>query len=532
LPDSGGAKPVDQSAMRSLGQDSGVVRAAAILAIGNIASRILGLVREVVKAHLFGASGALAAFEAAALVPTTLFDLIIGGIVSSALVPVFSDYVVDVRRREELWLAVSTVLSVVVVLLLLVVGAVELLTPQIAGLVGAYGFEEAGLTALSIRLMRMTTPAVLFLSISSILTGVLLALNRFSAPAFTAASFNGTIVIIVLLNQDIEGLVWGLLGGSLLQVLIQLPSLRDARIRWRLDWRHLAIRRIAKLYAPIMAGLIVDQIARAISYNLAIRTGDASLTYMRWATTLFQLPLGLVVTALSLAILPTLSRQTSGPLQEFKASLSAGIRLVIVLILPAAVGLLALAAPIVALLFEHGEFIHQDTIITASVLRVYLFGLPFAAVDQMLVIASYARKDTWRPALVGVVSILIYTATALALLDSLGLLSLMVADAVKHVVHSLMMLWVLRRHVGGFAGFGIGLTIIKSLAAAAVTGLIAAAAAEVMKNLISPSGFVNQLTVVAVAGLTGLFAFTVMSRMIGISETSTLYRLLRGPRRR
>jgi putative peptidoglycan lipid II flippase len=531
LLESSGANPSDPPLLQPPNRDNGIVRAAVILAIGNVASRLLGLVREAVKADLFGASGALAAFEAAALVPTTLFDLIIGGIVSSALVPVFSDYVTDKERRDELWLAVSTVLSVVTVILLLVVAFVELLTPQIAGLVGAHRFKEEGLTAMSIRLMRLTTPAVLFLSISSILTGVLVSLKRFTLPAFTAATFNGSMVVIVLLHRQIEGLVWGLLAGSLLQVAIQLPALRDARLRWRHDWRHPAIGRIMRLYLPIVVGLMVDQVARALSYNLAIRTGDASLTYMRWATTLIQFPLGLVVTALSLAILPTLSQQANDSLQEFKRSLAGGIRLVTFLIMPATAGLFALSTPIVALLFEHGAFTHQDTLTTALVLRVYLVGLPFAAVDQMLVFASYARKDTWRPALVGVISILIYSIVALLLLKPMGLLSLMVADASKHVVHTLLMAWLLRRRLGGLPGYGLGAASLKAIGASLVTGFLAGGAAWLVDSSLPLAAFAGKLFPVAVAGVVGVLAYTGLSLCLNIPEARTMPQQLFNRRR-
>jgi putative peptidoglycan lipid II flippase len=494
--------------------------------VGNVASRFLGLAREAVKADLFGASGALAAFEAAALVPTTLFDLVVGGIVSSALVPVFSDYAAEDEHRKQLWLAVSTVLSVATVLLLLVVAVVELFTPQVAWLVGAHEFEQAGLTETSIRLMRMTTPAVLFLSISSVLTGALVALKRFSLPAFTAAVFNGSVVAVVLVRREIDGLVWGLLLGSVLQVVIQLPALRDGNIRWRFDWRHPAITRILRLYAPIVAGLAVDQVARALSYNLAIRTGDTSLTYMRWATTLIQFPLGLVVTALSLAILPTLSQQANDRLREFKETLAGGIRLVTALILPATAGLFALAVPIVALLFEHGEFNSQDTAITALVLRIYLFGLPFAAVDQMLVFASYARKDTWRPALVGVVSIVFYSITAVLLLKPLGLLSLMVADATKHVVHTLMMLWLLKRHLGGLAGHGIELSSVKSIGAATFTGLVAYAVSTLIVSYLPLASFLSKLILVAASGTAGLLTYISIAFLLNITEVRSLPRLL------
>lgn len=522
-----GAQSPSHPPPQTLNTDNGVVRAAAVLAAGNVTSRILGLAREAVKADLFGATGALAAFEAAALVPTTLFDLIIGGIVSSALVPVFSDYAVEEKRRDQLWLAVSTVLSVATVVMLLVVIAVELMTSQVAWLVGAHEFEQSGLTETSIRLMRLTTPAVLFLSISSILTGALLALKRFSLPAFTAATFNASIVIVVLLHQEINGLVWGLLVGSILQVAIQLPALRDASLRWRFDWRHPTIRRILRLYAPIVAGLAVDQAARALSYNLAIRTGDASLTYMRWATTLIQFPLGLVVTALSLAILPTLSRQASGQLREFKDTLASGIRLVTVLILPATAGLFALATPIIALLFEHGAFTGYDTTVTALVLRVYLFGLPFAAVDQMLVFASYARKDTWRPALAGVISIAIYSVTAVLLLNPLGLLSLMVADATKHVIHTLLMLRLLERQLGGLHGYGIQLTSLKSMVAAAITGLVAYGVVGLVIGALPARGFASDLILVSVGGFTGLLSYVVVALLLGIPEVNALPALMR-----
>jgi len=506
-------------------ENRGIVRAAAVLAAGNVASRVLGLAREMVKANLFGTSPLLAAFQAAAYVPTSLFDLIIGGMVNSSLVPVFSDYT-DKDKRDQLWHVLSMVLSVATLVLLGVIAIVELLAPQVAWMVGALNFTEPELSELSVSLIRLTTPAVLFLGIASILTGALYALKRFTIPAFIGAAFNGTIVVVALLNPgEIRSLVWGLLLGSLLQVLLQLPALRDARLRWTLDLQHPAIRRIIRLYIPILAGLVVNQIAIMLSYNLAIRTGDQSLNYMNYATTLYQFPLGLVVTALSIATLPTLSRQAIGDLTAFKQTLGDGLRLVLALILPATTGLFALAPFIVRLLFEHGRFTALDTATTALVLRVYLIGMPFAAADQMLVFASYARKDTWRPALVGFISIIIYSLTALILLRPLGLLSLMVADAVKHVVHTMIMLWILRRQLGGLAGNPVLRSSAKSLLAAVLTGLAAFGAARLVDDL-AAAPVVAQLAPVVVGGLAGIVAYTASVFALNITETRALPRLL------
>jgi putative peptidoglycan lipid II flippase len=506
-------------------RDSGVVRAAAVLAVGNIASRVLGLARETVKANLFGASGLLSAFEVAAIVPTSLFDLIIGGMVNSALVPVFSEYAE--KRKEELWGLLSTVLSVATAVLLIVVLLVELFAPQVAWVVGANEFDDASLTAVTVQLLRMATPAVFFLSLASILSGALYALKRFTFPAFIGATFNGVIVLIALLRpQHIDSLVWGLLIGSVLQILLQLPALRDAHLRWQFDWRHPAIRRILFLYAPIVAGLVVNQLAVALSFNLATRLGDQSVSYMKFATTLTQFPLGLVVTAISLATLPTLSRLAIDQLDGFKRTLAEGIRLVITLILPATIGLFALAAPIISLLFEHGAFTPQDTIVTAQVLRVYLIGLPFAAVDQMLVFASYARKDTWRPALVGVVSIVVYSITAVTLAPIIDLFSLMVADAIKHIVHTLIMLWLLKRHLGGLAGYGLIAITVKSFIAAALTGLGAYFTAEFLFSTLTLTGFFAKLLTVVISGLVGLLVYAALVFLLDIREAKSLRHLL------
>lgn len=526
--------------IQNLSDNQGVVKAAAMLAVGNVASRVLGLVREIVKSNLFGTSPLLAAYTVAALVPMTLFNLITGGeMVSSSLVPVFSDYARK-ERHTELWDVVSTFLSLAIIILLAIVGIVELLTPQVAWLAGARNFDDPTLMPVTIDMMRLAAPAVLFLSAASVITGVLYALKRFTLPAFTGAVFNGTIVIVALLRPEhIDSLVWGLLLGSLLQIVLQLPALRDGRFRFQLNWHHPAVRRIIILYAPIVAGLVVNQIAIWISYNLAITTGDNAVTYMTYATTLYQFPLGLVVTALSMATLPTLSQMATtyreakvakladapDKLHDYKSTLSGGIRLALTLILPATAGLFALAAPIIGLLLEHGQFTPQDTAVTAQVLRYYLFGLPFAAIDQMLVFASYARKDTWRPALAGVVSIAIYTVTAVLLLNPLGLLSLMVADATKHVIHTLIMLWLLQRHLNGLPGYKIGTTLGKSLLAAIATGLAAYAAAS-MAALLPLAGFLQKLAIVGAGSLAGGALFIGMALLLDMQEAKSLGKMI------
>lgn len=527
FPEEISADEQDQETARQQEQSRRFVGAAAVLVIANVVQRLLGMGREVVIANLFGASPALSAFNLAKLVPETLFQLIAGGeMMNSSLVPVFSDYVAR-SRRDELWAAFGTVLSLVILVLAAAVIVVELFTPQIAWLVGARNLEDPTLMPLTIKLLRVTAPAMLFLSVSSIMMALLFALQRFTLPAFTTAVFNaGVIVVALLWPGNIFALAWGLVIGSILMIALQLPAMRDIAFRLNLSWRHPVVRKILRLYAPIVLGLVVSQASIFIGYNLATLTGDASVNYMRYSTTLYQLPMGLVVVALSTAILPTLSQQAAR-LREFKETLAQGLRLIITLILPAAIGLFVLARPIIQLIFEHGRFTALDTLITVQVLRIDLIGLPFAAVDLMLVYASYARKDTLRPALVGIVSVVFYLIVALLLLEPLGLLGLMVANAGKLVLHAAVMIWLLQRDLDGLRGYRISSVLIKSGGAALVTGGAVYLALELVRQLSLPAAVPDQLLSVAIPAAIGAAIYLVLGWWWGIDELTSLLKMVR-----
>lgn len=450
-----------------------IARAASVIALGNIASRALGLVRETVKANLFGASGQVDALNLALNLPLLIYDLVTGGIVNSALVPVFSDYTAP-ERRAELWRLVSTLLTLLVILLALPLLALEFVAPLLARAVGG-GFNTDTLN-LAASLLRITLPAVLFLSLSGVISGLLYSLKRFSAPAFTASVFNASMAACALLfaaRWGVRAMAVGLFAGAIAQIIIQFPALQDALayLRPALHFNHPGLRRILRLYAPIIFGLIITQASVYIGLNLASRTGAGGIAWMGYATYIYQFPIGLVSTALSFAILPTLARQAADG--EFKVTLVQGLNLVIMLILPATAGLFVLARPIVALLYERGEFTPADTVQTARVLQLFLIGLSFAAVDQMLIFAFYARKDTLTPSAVGVVSVAVYLVAALALIRPLGLFSLMVADSLKQISHALITGWLLARRLGGFRGTSLVPTLVKCVAASILIGVLA-----------------------------------------------------------
>ncbi|MCU0513747.1 MAG: murein biosynthesis integral membrane protein MurJ [Anaerolineae bacterium] len=550
------AAPAASPESRQAETNARVAGATAILAAGNILSRALGLMRETVMTYFFGATAAVDAYQVAVIIPKAIYDLLIGGHINGAIVPVLSE-IVTLKGRTELWRVVSLLLSLAAVALALLVLLLQVFALPLVQLTA--GGADAATLALAAELLRLTAPALVFMGLFAVLSGTLYALKKFTLPALAGLVFNGCIVAFTMLfapplrptlapgftleplaplvlwrdPQGVTAVAAGWLVGALAQMLLQLPALRGSHLRFSLHWRHPAFRSIALLYAPVMFSLVMDTlIIRPFSYNLASQTGSGSIAYMNWATTLIQFPQGLVATAISVAILPTLAGQAALVSAEhrraFKDTLGLGLRLATTLIVPATAGLFLLANPIIALLFEHGAFTVADTNITALALRLYLVGLPFAAIDLLLVYAFYARKDTLTPALVGILSLAVYMVVAVALLPHYGLFSLMIADSLKHIVHALVAAVLLRQRLQGFARQRLIVTALKALAAAA--GMMAAGMLllPLLTALIGTQGLLREALLVLAAGGVCVVVFVALALWLRIEEFTWALRLVRG----
>ncbi len=520
---------------RQQDEAAGVARATGIVAAGNITSRFLGLGREIVLTNLFGASLPLTAFENAVILPKAFYDLLIGGHVNSALVPVLSKTAASSSQRD-FWELVSVLVTFVVTLTTVLTLVLWLFAPVVVRLIVG---DNIAILELTTSLLRLIAPALIFLSLFAVLSGTLYALRRFTFPAFAGALFNASIVIVMLALAPTIGIraaAAGWLIGAIGQFALQLPGLSNARLRLSFAWNHPGLRQIGLLYIPVSVSLIIDTlVVRLFSYRLANDTLATGVVYMNRATTLIQLPQGLVATAISIAILPTLSRQAAAIIDSgnraaseraFKDTFGLGLRLAVVLILPAAVGLFTLATPIVDLLFEHGQFNPADTVVTVTALRLYLFGLPFAAIDLLLIYAFYAQQDTLTPALVGLFSLGIYMVAAIMLVPHIGLFSLMIADSVKHIVHALISGYLLVRRLRGLGEQGLTRTTLRAGSAALAMGLVGWALLPWLLPTLMTAGFLTESGLVAVAALVCGAVFVGVAWVLRIDELRWLVRLI------
>jgi putative peptidoglycan lipid II flippase len=506
----------------------GLARSAALLSAGNIGSRILGLVREMVIAYYFGTTGYASAFRSVNRTPRLLYDLLVGGMMSAALVPVLSEYAAR-KDKAALWEAFSAILTLLTLVLAVValavsVGAVPLIHILIPGLDPVY--QAAG-----VKMLRLMAWAILFFGVSGLLTGLLFTLQRFTFPAFTTAVFNLGIVLTVPVlagRFDVYSLAIGTIVGSLSQTLLLMPGLLDAKIRPHWEPLHPALVKVWKLYLPLLAGLLVGQAQVLIDTNLASRTGQHSLAWMQNATTLRELPLGLISMAISAAVLPRLSQNiASGDTAQYRQTLGYVLRLVILLTVPAAVGLAIFAKPLVQILFQRGVFTATDTRWTSLALWGYLPGLFFASIDWPINYSFYARQDTKTPTIVGIAAVLAYLAVALALLHPLGMLGLVIADSSKHAFHAITMTVLLYLWLRPVSGRSVLVATGRALVAAGAMAVVGVAANRWIGSAFG-AGMAGALLDVAIGGGAAVAVYFLSLVALGDEDTRGLWKRLWG----
>ncbi len=516
-------------------QVSPLVRAATLIAVATVASRLLGLGREMVAAALFGASDAKAAYVIGYYLPFFVQRLLIGGTLAIVLIPTLSG---AIARGDDAHLerVSSQLFSAVLLVGVIMVVAGQFAAPLLVPL-AAPGFAgDAGQLSLTVMLTRVNFLAMFFLAMAIFSTAYLNAHRRFLMPAVAPLAFNLTIIGGALLlgpRIGIVGLAVAWVAGTAAQFLIQAPALRAAGFRWRLafDWGSPEMRTVRRLAVPTMVGLAVVEInayvGRFLASLLPTAPGVHAIAALDYAYEVVQAPIGILAISLATVLFPSMSRQAaSGDVAALRRTLSGGLRGLLFLTVPISAGLAAFARPAVQLVFERGEFGSAATAMVARCLTAYAAGLVPMAAYYVVTRAFYARHDMRTPVVIGALMVALNAALAAVLMRVAGAPGIALAAAIVSWANVALLLFLLRPVLGGLDGREGAATAGRvCLAAAVAIGAGYAFASAAVPDL-RLRGW-DDLQALAAAGVGSVLLYLAACRLLRVEELGLLRQLLR-----
>lgn len=510
-----------------------IFQATLLIFFFNLLSRLLGLVREQVIAYQFGVSAVTDAYLVAFTLPNVLFTILTGAL-ATVVVPVFNEYAVK-GRRDEAWQLFSSVFNLVLAVLLgvTVIGGglapflVKLLAPKLA----------PGVLALAADLARIMFPVLVFSGLATLFTGLLNANNIFGITAFSG-SVNNLVIIAAAMTlgeiMGIHGLAWGTTAGMAAAALVQLPALRWAGFRYRptaFDWRHPGVRKVFYLVLPVAIAISINQIYIIIDRFLASGLPEGSIAALNFSNKLIQLPVNLFVLALGTAVFPSLTRWVAeGRQRETLDAVRRALRLVFLVAVPSAVGLIVLRYPIVRLLFERGAFDERATGMTATAVLFYSVGLAAFAANVILTRGFYAFQDTRTPVRLTLVAVLANLILSLILMRPLLHGGLALANSCAGIINTFLLGRYLVRKLPGLWDASWFRFIFDLAAASAAMALAAGTVNEVLEPRLAALGTPGLALQVGCAILAGAAAYLVACCILRVEEMGLVTRLLVGIR--
>jgi putative peptidoglycan lipid II flippase len=524
------------------------MRHTAVMTAGTALSRLTGFLRLTAMTATLGVtvSSLGSIYTVANLTPNIVYELILGGILTSVFVPVFVDRMATSGWDEARDVA-NRAMTLVLVILVAVAALGALFAEQIIRLylVASEAPGHEAQVELGVFFLRWFMPQIVFYGVGAVATGLLQANRRFAAPMFAPILNNlvviGTFIayaivrgsrpprVIGITTAERTVLAVGTTLGVIAMTVALWPSLRSLgyRLRIRFDWRHEAIRHLGRLAAWVALYVAANQLAYVVIIVLNNRF-DAGPQIYTTAFTLFQLPHAIFAVSIFTALLPGMSeRWSTGHPEGVRGLVSRGLRDTTVVILPAAVGLLVLAEPISRLLFEHGEALPRDSVAIARTLQGFAVGLLFFSAFQLLTRTFYAMQDTRTPALVNVVAAIVNVGAALVYVGplALSLRGMALAHATSYVVGAGVLLLLLRRRLGPIGGALIARTVAKTSVAALVSAVAAFGVTEVWETPTDAS-VPAEAARVGVAIVVGMLVFLGSALILRIGEVDDVRKVV------
>jgi len=520
-------------------QDTGkIARSAGKVSIAVMCSRVLGLVREQVFAALFGAGFAYDAFVVAFRIPNLLRDLFGEGALSAAFVTVFTDYDTN-KEPAATWKLANNVLTFIAILLSFITLAGMFCADSILAVLA----PDFALIADKMELTRNMTvimfPFLIFISLSSVVMGILNSKGHFFVPAMASSFFNlGSIVgglslafIMPRFGQPpIVGMAFGTLVGGLLQLSIQFPSLQKAGFSFRphLHLNDPGLRRVLFLMVPAIIGLSATQVNIFINTYFAAACSQGSVSWLSYAFRLVHLPVGLFGVALSVASLPVIARHAaSGDMDSLKEAYATSLTMAFCLTVPATVGLLFLAEPIIRVIFEHGAFTSDDTSMTAQALIYYSLGLFAYAAVKITVPVFYALHDTRYPVMGSFLAVAANIVIILLTIDAFQHRAIALSTSCAMTINFLFLFVILYRKIAGYPLAAIAAGLVKILLASGIMGGFLLVAKRATASF-AAGGLLQDMTVVLLLVAGGTAVYGISLAVLGLREMNLIVDKLKG----
>ena len=519
-------------------EKSFVFRAAFLLMVVQVVSRVLGFARDSVLLNMFGPGYMTDAFNVAFTIPDFIYNTLIGGAIATAFIPVFSSYLAK-GEAERAWRTNSAFSTWGLMIMLLLVGLAFAFTQPLLSLITSYGPEQM---YLPVALTRITLVQALFMALSAIATGILQSYQHFTWPAIGTLLYNVCILLFgVALAAPIEarwpgygiaGFSIGVVAGAIATLVVQVPMLIKVGFRYKpaLDASDPGLRRMVRLLIPVLVGLSVSQINVLVTQYLATGLEDGVLSSLRVANRFMQLPLGLFAVSICVAIFPTMAKQAAkGDYEELKKSMSLALRTSLFVIIPSAVGMIVLREPILRLLFEFsGKFTPQDTVVCGQALLYYCLGLPGYAATYSLIRVFYALQNTKTPITISIIAIVINAVLSFLLVGRWQHIGLALAYSISGWAQCALLALFLRRRVGQMGGRAMASSLVRTGLATLVMGLTVAGAAWACEEFIGAGSKLGQLLQVSAGVGLGMAVFALAAWLMKMEEMRIVVDLFGG----
>lgn len=512
-----------------------IAKSTAKMSVATTASQVTGFLRSMALAYALGRGLLNDTFSTANVMPNIIFELVMGGIMGSVIVPVYVQYLAE-KRDDETRHMISNLTNIVLVLAfaLSVIGSI--FSPFLVHLMTIR--EPSKGTATMIMFFRVFAFQIMFYAMAGVFSGVLNSHRKFTMP-MAAPILNNVVVIATVsglylpysaTNPQLALLMLaiGTTMGVVVMALVQIPTVIKAGLRpsFALNFRHPAVKKIAILGLPMLGFTVTVQLNNYIIYMLLQSYLGGAMAYQN-ALAFFRLPYAIFAVSIATAIFPELSRfGNANDLSSFKKTLSLGLRSTTFIVIPAAVYIAIMAEPIIGLTLQHGKFDNVGTEITAAMLTSFSAALVSFSLYNMLTRVYYSLQDTKTPMIIGVVSVPLQIASSFLLIGSFGMTALPLAYALALSFGVVIQLYILKRKIGSIGASIILRAVVRQVAAAAVAGLVIYMTDYAIQSLALPRmlGLALEITV---AGAAGVIAYLGLALLLGVEEVDFVKRLMR-----